>query len=225
MFYCVCVQTAVRASTQSEYRTCSSACICVQYTGSKVDFFPGLHMFAMYVLGKGHVHRPFHICKEGLTCNDRTHPSCETSVEVNYKAGSHTLFLFHCRRLPVLVWWQRSRFPIRKITLCSWIMYFAGKWSYTIKYFRIKLLCNYHSLLKERPWAKQLTSWSKREVGTLLSVSAFNHKGAPTSCLQRLEAPEANNWTQNNVLRNHQLLRSGVMMLWTALNGTMWRWA
>ena len=32
----------------------------------KVDLFSGLHMFVMYVLGKGHVHRPFHICKEGL---------------------------------------------------------------------------------------------------------------------------------------------------------------
>ena len=38
----------------------------IQDHHSKVDLFPGLHMFVMYVLGKGHVHRPLHICKEGL---------------------------------------------------------------------------------------------------------------------------------------------------------------
>ena len=43
-------------------------------------------------------------------------------------------------------------------------------------------------------------------VGTLLTVSAFNHERAPTSCLQRLEALKANNWTQNNIQRNHQRL-------------------
>ena len=29
-------------------------------------------------------------------------------------------------------------------------------------------------------------------MGTLLTVSAFNHERAPTSCLERLEALEAN---------------------------------
>ena len=63
--------------------------------------------------------------------------------------------------------------------------------------------CLYRSLPKERPWAEHLTSLPKRGVGALSTVSAFNHERAPTSCLQRLKALEANNWTQNNVQRNH----------------------
>ena len=39
---------------------------------------------------------------------------------------------------------------------------------------------------------------AKEGVGALSTVSAFNHERAPTSCLQRLEALEANNCTQNN---------------------------
>ena len=41
-----------------------------------------------------------------------------------------------------------------------------------------------HSLTKERPWVEHLTSPPKRGVGSLLSVSAFNHEKAPMSCLQ-----------------------------------------
>ena len=37
-------------------------------------------------------------------------------------------------------------------------------------------------------WAEHLTSPSKRGVGTLSNVSAFNHERAPMSCLQRLDA-------------------------------------
>ena len=59
----------------------------------------------------------------------------------------------------------------------------------------------------------------------LLTVSAFNHERAPTSCLQRLEALKANNWTQNNVQQNHQQLRSRVLTAHSTLNCTMWRWA
>ena len=51
---------------------------------------------------------------------------------------------------------------------------------------------------------------AKEGVGALSTVSAFNHERAPTSCLQRLEALEANNYTQNNMQRNHQRLRSRV---------------
>ena len=39
-------------------------------------------------------------------------------------------------------------------------------------------LYTYFSLMKEYPWAEHLTSPSKRGVGALLSVSAFNHKRA-----------------------------------------------
>ena len=66
----------------------------------------------------------------------------------------------------------------------------------------------YRSLAKERPWAEHLTSPSKRGVGVLLNVSAFNHERAPMSCLQRLDALEANNYTNNNVQWSHQRLQS-----------------
>ena len=36
---------------------------------------------------------------------------------------------------------------------------------------------------------------AKKGVGTLSSVSKFNHKKAPTSCLQQVDAPKANNLT------------------------------
>ena len=52
---------------------------------------------------------------------------------------------------------------------------------------------NYHSLPKKGPWAEHLTSLPKRGVGALSTVSAFNHEKAPMSCLQLLEAHEANN--------------------------------
>ena len=45
---------------------------------------------------------------------------------------------------------------------------------------------------------------AKEGVGTLSTVSAFNHERAPMSCLQRLKALEANNCTQNNIQRNCQ---------------------
>ena len=56
-------------------------------------------------------------------------------------------------------------------------------------------LPEYCSLMKEHPWAEHHTDVPKRGVGTLLSVSAFNHKRVPKSCLQRLDALEANNLT------------------------------
>ena len=56
----------------------------------------------------------------------------------------------------------------------------------------------YHSLVKEHPLAEHLTSLLKRGVGTLSSVSAFNHKRVPMSCLQQFDALEANNWINRN---------------------------
>ena len=64
----------------------------------------------------------------------------------------------------------------------------------------------YRSLAKKGPWAEHLTSLPKSGVGTLSGVSALNHERAPMSCLQRLDALEANNWTNSNVQRNHQRL-------------------
>ena len=55
------------------------------------------------------------------------------------------------------------------------------------------------------------TSLPKREVGGLLSVSTFNHKRASMSCVQRLNALEANNWTNNNAQQGHQQLQSRVL--------------
>ena len=47
----------------------------------------------------------------------------------------------------------------------------------------------YCGLAKRCPWAEHLTKLQKRGVGALSSVSAFNHKRALMSCLQRLDAP------------------------------------
>ena len=79
----------------------------------------------------------------------------------------------------------------------------------------------YRSLAKKGPWTEHLTSLPKRGVGVLLTVSAFNHERAPTSCLQRLEALEANKCTQNNLQRNHQRLRSRVLTAHNTPNGTI----
>ena len=83
----------------------------------------------------------------------------------------------------------------------------------------------YCSLTRKGPWAEHLTSLPKRGVGALSTVSAFHHKRTPTSCLQWLEALEANNWTQNNIQRNHQRLWSRVLMAHSTLNCMMWWWA
>ena len=53
----------------------------------------------------------------------------------------------------------------------------------------------YRSLPKKSPWVEHLTSLPKRGVSTLSTVSAFNYERAPTSCLQQLDALEANNCT------------------------------
>ena len=45
----------------------------------------------------------------------------------------------------------------------------------------------YRSVAKKGPWTEHLTSLPKRGMGTLSTVSAFNHERVPTSCLQRLE--------------------------------------
>ena len=83
----------------------------------------------------------------------------------------------------------------------------------------------YCSLVKQHPWMEHLTSLPKRGVGTLLSVSTFNHKRAPMSCLQRLNVLKANNWTNNNIQRNHQQPQSQVLTAHNTLNGTMSPWA
>ena len=47
----------------------------------------------------------------------------------------------------------------------------------------------------------------------------------PMSCLQRLDALEANNWTNNNIQRNHQWLQSRFLMAHNTLNSSMSPWA
>ena len=42
--------------------------------------------------------------------------------------------------------------------------------------------------MKEQPWVEYLT---KKGVGALSNVSAFNHKRAPMSCLHRHDAPRS----------------------------------
>ena len=55
------------------------------------------------------------------------------------------------------------------------------------------------SLAKECPLVEHLTSLPKRVVGDLSSGSTFKHERVPMSCLQRLNALKAKNWTSNNM--------------------------
>ena len=47
---------------------------------------------------------------------------------------------------------------------------------------------------------------TKEGGGHSFECFAFNHESAPISCLQRLDALGANNWTNNNLQKNHQRL-------------------
>ena len=87
--------------------------------------------------------------------------------------------------------------------------------------FQANCVLNYRSLPKKGPLAEHLTSLPKRGVGALLTVSAFNHKRVPTSCLQRLKALETNKSTQNNVQWNHQQLQNRVLTAHNTVNGIM----
>ena len=70
-------------------------------------------------------------------------------------------------------------------------------------------------LAKEHLWAAHLTSLPKRGVITLSSVSTFNYERVPTSCLQRPDNLEANNWTNNSIPQNPKgTENSGNMSLW-----------
>ena len=78
------------------------------------------------------------------------------------------------------------------------------------------------SFAKKGPWAEHLTSLPKRGAGALLTVSTFNHKRVPTSCLQWLNE---NNWTphstvQSVVCHHYSTSKQLVITLYV-----MWRWA
>ena len=45
---------------------------------------------------------------------------------------------------------------------------------------------------------------SRKGMGTLSSVFTFYHERAPISCLQRLDALTANNWTNSSVQQGCQ---------------------
>ena len=62
---------------------------------------------------------------------------------------------------------------------------------------------NFCVCLVKCPWAEHLTSPSKRGVGALSNVSAFNHKRVPMSCLQQLDAVEANNIIMGALSRDY----------------------
>ena len=51
---------------------------------------------------------------------------------------------------------------------------------------------------------------AKEGHGCSFECFTFNHKRVSLSCLQQLDALEANNWTNSNVQRNHQQLWSRV---------------
>ena len=80
----------------------------------------------------------------------------------------------------------------------------GSSWYLNLRHLVEEQYLYYRSLTKKRLWAEHLTSFSKRGVGALPSVSAFNHERAPMSCLRRLDVLKPNNWTNNNVQRNNQ---------------------
>ena len=62
-------------------------------------------------------------------------------------------------------------------------------------------VCMYRNLGKERPWRNTLQV--HQEVGWVL-FQVFPNERVPMSCLKQLNAPEANNFTNNNVQRSCQ---------------------
>ena len=62
------------------------------------------------------------------------------------------------------------------------------------------------SLVKEHPWVEAPYTSVKEGVAILSSVSSLTHGRAPMSCLQQLDALEANVWTNNDVQWNNQQL-------------------
>ena len=108
-------------------------------------------------------------------------------------------------------------------SMCNFLWVFVllpDQWPWSLVWEQ-DCMCMYCSLAKRGPQVEHLTSLPKREVGALSTVSAFNHERVPTSCLQRLKALKVNNWTQNNVQRNHQQLRSRVLTAHNTPNCTM----
>ena len=75
----------------------------------------------------------------------------------------------------------------------------------------------YCSLAKERPWVEHLVYQSG-----LFWVFLHLTQNSAKWCLQQLNVLKANNWTNNNVQRNHQWLRGRVLMAHNTLNGTKW---
>ena len=128
--------------------------------------------------------------------------------------------------IPSTINWVSPASTPKSKKLVLFTVYMIKNWTSLFQHCTDDLMFNlYHSLSIEHPWAEHLTSLPKRWVIALSTVSAFNQERAPTSCLQWLEPLEANNWTQNNVQRNHQCLRSWVLTAHNTLNGTMWWWA
>ena len=63
----------------------------------------------------------------------------------------------------------------------------------------------YHSLAKERPWAEHLKSLSKRGVGALSSVFAFNHERALMYAYRdSLPSNSLKYWMKYNIQWSHQ---------------------
>ena len=76
--------------------------------------------------------------------------------------------------------------------------------------------------MKEYPWVEHLTSPSKREMGILLSVAAYERM--PMSYLQWLNALKANNRTNNNIQQSYQWLQSQDLTAHNTLNDTILPW-
>ena len=62
---------------------------------------------------------------------------------------------------------------------------------------------NIHTIVSQKSAHRRSTlQVCQRGVWALFRLFVFNHWRAPTSCLQWLDLPKANNWTNNNVQQN-----------------------
>ena len=121
-----------------------------------------------------------------LYCNCQPLKKFRASNEL-WKFNTTKLFYVNFFLYPIYGVWH-----LMHAHIYSWVL---ARWSVDKAWRELHLtsldFSLYCSLPKKGPWAEQKGG------------GAFNHERAPTSCLERLKALKANNWTQNNVQWNH----------------------
>ena len=85
---------------------------------------------------------------------------------------------------------------------------------------RLSLIYVHTGISERAPMCRAPFRSAKDGGGHFFSVSAFNHEKSLWSCLQRLDALKARNWTNNNMKQNHQRFHSRVLTVHNILNGT-----